>query len=199
MYCGINLPPISHYWHWCRSSITYNAKDSYYYSNKYLKKNTFPYRDIINTLNEASKNRQGKVTIANSITKSGVTYSVNKGEAIQDHSERELEVGKILSDKYGFDVNVLPRIVKRQKEKTPDFTLDGEEWELKQITTNIDNRIRHKKEQSINFIFDITKSKYDNEEIIEQIYSIYKSESRQWVKKVIILKGDTILHYFVKQ
>ena len=27
---GLNLPPIRHNFHWCRSSITYNDKESYY-------------------------------------------------------------------------------------------------------------------------------------------------------------------------
>jgi len=41
--------------------------------------------------------------------------------------------------------------------------IDGQKWDLKEITSNRNNaiytRIRHKKEQAHNFIFDIGKSK----------------------------------------
>ena len=155
---GINLPPIQHYWHWCRSSITYGDKDSYYYSNKHLKRNTFPYRDIIDKVINAADNKKGTMTIEDTITQNGITYSVSKGEAIQDHSEREIEVAKILSEKYGFNVKVMPRI-KKQNEKTPDYIIDGERWDLKDFERNIDNRIKDVRKQACNFILDLRKTK----------------------------------------
>ena len=73
------------------------------------------------------------------------------------------------------------------------------------ITANIlgkntlDTAISKKRNQSNNFIFDITKTEMTEEEAIQQINKIYVSKHRQWVDKIVLLKNTNVLKIYKRK
>ena len=198
---GLNLPPIRHNFHWCRSSITYINKDSYYYSAKYLVKNTFPYRDVLSKAKKYGKEHEGKVTINNYYDYEGERYT-KEGEIKQDHNDREKEVANVIAKDLGADVELVPRFIKEDDVRTNDIKINKEDWEIKTIEENgkntIDKAIREGKGQAINFVLDIVNKEVTYDELINHVTKLYKSYDRHWVKNLMIVRDGKVIGYFMR-
>ncbi len=118
-------------------------------------------------------------------------------------NKKEKEVAKILSQLYGQKVNLVPVVLNPPGIKTPDYIVNKDKFDLKEILGNgkntLDTAISKKKQQSDNFIFDISKSSMTEDIAIEQIHRIYESKNRRWVNKIILLKDDKILKIFKRK
>jgi len=57
----------------------------------------------------------------------------------------------------------------------------------------IDNRINKSKNQTNNYIIDVTNNNLKNKDIIKQIIKIYNSPKRKWVDKIIIKRENNII------
>ncbi len=100
----------------------------------------------------------------------------------------------------GGQINIIPRINEPSGIKTPDYIINNERFDLKEISGNgkntLEDAIKKKEKQSENFIFDITKTVMTEEKAIFQIEKIYLSPYRKWVNKIILIKNNEILKVF---
>lgn len=52
---------------------------------------------------------------------------------------------------------------------------------------------------SNNFIFDISKSKIETNEAIQQIENIYSNPYRSWIDKIILIKENRVLKVYKRK
>lgn len=127
----------------------------------------------------------------------GNKYSVDSKYVIFELNEREIEVANILGELYGGEIKLIPRINKPLGIKTPDYIVNDEKFDLKEITGNgkytIQGNIKGKSKQANNFVIDMTGCKLCQEEINEQIERIYNSKHYLWLDKIILIKNDKII------
>ena len=116
------------------------------------------------------------------------------GKNVQiDHSRDELNIAFWLSQTFGYEVRLVPKVNYPKKIKTPDYMMNKEKWDLKTITSSSIQALYHavygKNKQSNNFILDLSKSKLDFNEIINQLNRLYKRPDVLFVNKIIIKKN----------
>jgi len=133
----------------------------------------------------------------------GTKYKVDNKNVKIKANLKEREVAKLLSQLYRQPVYLIPVVLNPQGIKTPDYIINKEKFDLKEILGNgkntLDTAISKKKMQSNNFIFDITNSKMKENTAIEQIKKIYNSKNRLWVDKIILIKDNKILKIFKRK
>lgn len=130
----------------------------------------------------------------------GNKYTVDGKYVLMKPSNREKEVAEIIGKIYGGIVKIIPRINKPEGIKTPDYMIENKKYDLKEIYGNskntLYNAINKKKEQSDNFIFDISNTKMEISEAIKQIQGIYESKHKDWVNEIILMKNNQILKIY---
>ena len=96
----------------------------------------------------------------------GTKYFVDGKNVLMETSDREKEVAKIKKKAFGGQVNIIPRINNPASIKTPDYIINKERFDLKEITGKgkyvIEGNLRKKKNQANNFIIDVTNTKMDS-------------------------------------
>lgn len=131
---------------------------------------------------------------------SGNKYKVDGKRVILEPTNREIEIANLLGKLYGGKVKIIPRVSHPQGIQTPDYMINNEKFDLKEITGKgkyvIEGNIKKKERQSNNFIIDITNSELEIEEVERQIKSIYISKRYLWVDKLLIAKNDKIIKIF---
>lgn len=158
------------------------------------------YQDItVKMLNRSKRNY--KVVEQNYyIDENNNKYIVDNKHVILKPTKREKEVANILGEIYGGELKILPRINEPIKIKTPDYIIQNEKYDLKEIHGNskntLYNAINKKKEQSSNFIYDISNTEMETIEAIEQIQNIYKSKHTNWVNEIVLIKDNQILKIY---
>ena len=125
-------------------------------------------------------------------------YKVDGKKILLDYSKSELECATWLESTFGGEIFMCPRVNIPEGIKTPDFIWNGEYWDLKEIKTGskrvIDSRLNDKqKDQSNNYILDISNNPLPNIVIVNQIKNIFNSKSRQWLKNVIVVRNRKII------
>lgn len=134
------------------------------------------------------------------IDSDGIRYDVDNIRVVFEPSKREIEVANILGELYGGNINLIPRINEPEHIKTPDYIINGEKFDLKEIIGNGKNTLydalSHQKRQANNFIFDISNTEMFVAEAIRQINVIYTSQHRKWVDKILLIRNNTILKYY---
>uniref|UniRef100_UPI003F6947A8 minor capsid protein n=1 Tax=Streptococcus pluranimalium TaxID=82348 RepID=UPI003F6947A8 len=142
---------------------------------------------------------QSTLRILTEYTKNGKTYKVDGHNVVNDHSNYEHQVASWFAETTGANVDLVPRVNLPKNISTPDFLINEEPFDLKEVTGSgkyaIDNNARKTKTQSSNIIFDITKSPLGEEEILKQLDGVYWSERRE-LGKSILKKGDKIIGVF---
>lgn len=133
----------------------------------------------------------------------GTKYNVDGKHVLLNPTTREKEVAEILGKIYGGQVDIIPRVNEPANIKTPDYIIDNERFDLKEITGSgkyvIEGNIRKKKNQANNFIIDVTNTKIDIKEIERQIESIYISKRYLWVDKIFVVKENDIIKAYKRK
>ena len=133
----------------------------------------------------------------------GNKYKVDGKKVVITPSKREKEVANMLGKIYGGQVNIIPRVNEPANIKTPDYIVNNQRFDLKEIEGNgkntLDGAIKKQKRQANNFIFDITRTEMNRYEAIKQIDKIYNSKYRDWVNIIVLIDANTILKVFTKQ
>ncbi len=133
----------------------------------------------------------------------GNKYKVDGKNVVLKPTEREKEVANMLGKMYGGQVKIIPRVNEPPNIKTPDYIINNEKFDLKQVTGGgkwtIEGNLKGKKEQSNNFIIDITNAKLDTEEAKRQIQVVYNSKHYTWVDKIILIKNDRIIKVYKRK
>lgn len=142
---------------------------------------------------------QSALKILTEYTKNGKTYKVDGHNVVNDHSNYEHQVASWLAETTGANVDLVPRVNYPRNVSTPDFLINKESFDLKEVTGSgkyaLDNNVRKAKTQSSNIIFDMTKSNLSEKEIFEQLDSIYQS-GRRGLQKVILKRNNQIIAIF---
>lgn len=135
--------------------------------------------------------------------KNGIKYFVDGKNVVLDYSVQEKEIALWLENTFGGEIYMIPRVNIPEGISTPDYFFKGEYWDLKEIRGNgahtLDSALKKNKNQAYNFIFDITKSKMTNKEVLYQIKSIYFAKDRKWVQKIIFKNDCSIKIYKRKE
>lgn len=127
----------------------------------------------------------------------GIKYNVDGKHVVIKITEREKEVANILGKLYGGQVNLLPVVLYPKKMQTPDYMINNNKYDLKDIFGNgkntLDTAISKKRRQSDNFIFDISKTEMSEKQALIQIEKIYNAKNRTWVNTIILIKNNQVL------
>lgn len=127
----------------------------------------------------------------------GVKYKVDGENVVLDYSSEEREVAEWLESTFGGEIYMLPRINTPKGIKTADYLFKDEYWDLKEINGIGKNILFHAIEdhekQAHNFIFDISKTKLSNNEIIERLNKLYLTKKVDWLNKIIIKREEKII------
>jgi len=134
------------------------------------------------------------------IDNEGVKHEVDGKYVILNPSRREIEVAKMLGEVFGGKISIIPKVNEPENIKTPDYIIDGERFDLKEIYGNSKNTLYDalgkQRRQADNFIFDITKTEMDQTEAIRQLQNIYSSKHRRWVRILLIIENNKIVKIY---
>lgn len=161
------------------------------------------YTDITYKVLKKEKQDYRLIEQQNFIDEKGIKYSVDGKNVKIKANEKERTVANLMGKIYGGQVELVPVVLNPKGIKTPDYIINGERFDLKEIFGNgkntLDTAISKKKNQSNNFIFDITNTKMEEIEAIEQIQKIYKSNNRNWVEKLVLIKDNKVLKIYKRK
>jgi len=147
-----------------------------------------------------TKGLKGSVSEKREYIVNGVPYKVDGNHVILHPTEQEREIARVLSEKYGKAVELVPQIMYPQGIQTPDYMIDGDRFDLKSPTGKGKNLIygliAKKHKQADNFVVDISDCPLSIEEIEMQIESLYTSPRTGFLEKVILMKGGEILKVY---
>lgn len=192
---GLNMPPITDHFHWCRSTLTYqiDMSDSDIRKNFFKDKESIVFKKLDDLDLEKSDNPS--VIYEDKITAyDGRTFS---GDEVKPNSDLagESENAEWLKNRFGIDVHVMPE-AKERGVKNYDYLLDNspERWDLKAKVTGtgrrlIKNNVDYK--QATSYIFDIKKTGLSVPEIEDRINYAFKSEKD--LHTIIIKNGDDLV------
>lgn len=199
---GVNFPPMHPL---CRSSylIVLDAEDkkdktiNKKHSNQEIVRRGFV--DVTDEWKIVPENKRKPVIKRDkAFLLDGVKYIVDGKHVLFEPSENEYRVAELIS-RYGRAVALLPRVLKPQNIKTPDYYIDGIKTDLKTIKSTganvFYNLTKNKKEQAECFIFDISAVDVNNEWIDKQIKNMFESAHRKWIKKIIIIENENLKVY----
>lgn len=126
----------------------------------------------------------------------GNRYDIDNKNVKIKANQKEKEVAKVLGKLYGGKVNLVPVVLNPQGIKTPDYTVNGAKFDLKEPTgsskTTIYDLFKNKKKQANNFIVDIHKSGLDRDESIRQAEKIFDSKHREWIETIILIDNNKV-------
>ncbi len=177
-------------------------KEIFQYERRIAKAEGKPY-DATNEWLYNEGGKKGEVNISDSVFVNGNRYVVDGKSVVQDHNEAEIKIANMIAEKTGKNVSLLPRVNFPLGIKTADYEIDNEFWDLKTINgktkNTLCNAIKNKKDQSNNFIFELTNAGLKPEEAIGNIENvIYKYDRYSFVKKVMVVDEEKIYKVFEK-
>ena len=154
-------------------------------------------------LKKATPNSHEIIDLDNYIADDGKKYKVDGKNVVLDYSQEERNVAEWLKNTFGGEIKMVPRVNNPDNIKTPDFIWNNEKWDLKTINGSgkrvIEDAIKKKRKQADNFIFDITPSKIEKDNLFDQLHKIYNSKTTDWVNKIIVKQHDDVIVIYEKK
>ena len=139
---------------------------------------------------------KAKVSEMNFLEHNGQKYQVDGKHVVLDYSQKEKAVGEWLSKTFGKHVQIMPRVNFPEKIPSPDYLVDGLKFDLKEISGSgkgvVDGNLRKAKQQSENIVFDVTRTKLSNDEILSQLEKVYNL-NRRGLEIAIIKDGEELI------
>lgn len=139
---------------------------------------------------------KAKVSEMNFLEHNGQKYQVDGKHVVLDYSQKEKAVGEWLSKTFGKHVQIMPRVNFPEKIPSPDYLVDGLKFDLKEISGSgkgvVDGNLRKTKQQSENIVFDVTRTKLSNDEILSQLEKVYNL-NRRGLGIAIIKDGEKLI------
>lgn len=133
----------------------------------------------------------------------GQRYHVDNKNVVLDYSKEELETAYWLENIFGGEIFMLPRINIPKGIETADYLWHKEYWDLKTISEKatsqkraVDNIIKTSKNQTSNFILNITNSKINKKILLEQTKRIFNTNGREWINTIIIVDNKKVLKIY---
>jgi len=147
--------------------------------------------------------KKGIVIERQEYTIRGNTYRVDGKRVVTTLSQKEKAVADFICNSLGKKVELVPKINYPPGIQTPDYLIDGERFDLKSPTGKgkylLQGLIAKKKQQSHNFIIDVTNCPLDFEELKRQTESLFKSPRTAFLEKIVFLKGNEIIGAYKKE
>lgn len=145
--------------------------------------------------------KKGSVSDMEYWEQDGIKYHVDGKHVVLDYSEKEKDVAEWLAQKFGFQVQMAPRVNFPKNIPSPDYLVNGMKFDLKEITGSgkgtIDQNTRKAKTQAENIVYDVTKSILTDEEIKKQLEDIYK-RNRRGLETAVIKRGRSLVDVIKK-
>lgn len=146
--------------------------------------------------------KKGSVSDMEYWEQDGIKYHVDGKHVVLDYSEKEKDVAEWLAQKFGFKVQMAPRVNFPKNIPSPDYLVNGMKFDLKEITGSgkgtIDQNTRKAKTQAENIVYDVTKSILTDEEIKKQLEDIYK-RNRRGLETAVIKRGRSLVDVIKKR
>ena len=191
----ILVPQDMTYKEWHEKYVTNTENSSIIDKNTTNKEKEMNYQDI--TKQYATKKKCIISKQKYFIDEYGNKYNVDGKHVVLQPSQREIEVAQLLGQAIGGNVSIIPKVNQPFGIKTPDYIINGERFDLKQIIGGgkytIQGNLKGKEKQSNNFIIDISNAKFDVKEAERQIENIYNSKHYLWLNKILLLKEKEII------
>lgn len=134
------------------------------------------------------------------IDNQGNWYKVDGKYVVLEPTQREMEVARIIGEIFGGQIKIIPKVNKPFGIKTPDYIVNDEKFDLKEIVGGgkyaIQGNLKGKEKQSNNFIIDISNAKFDIKETRRQVENIYNSKHYLWLDKIIIVQKEQVENIF---
>ena len=134
------------------------------------------------------------------ISEDGIKHDVDGKHVVSKPTQKEIEIAGIIGEAIGGKVNIIPRVNQPFGIKTPDYIINGEKFDLKEITGGgkytIQGNLKGKQKQSDNFVIDISNAKFDIKEAQRQIENIYNSKHYMWVDKIFLVQEKNIINAY---
>lgn len=194
----------------CGCTVEYIPKDGKTKQNVHTKKvkpiiansnDNLPYKSV---KAEWLKNyKEPKVSDAEYWEYEGIKYFVDGKKVILDYSIKEKEIAYLISNKFGVEVLLNPKIHNPKNIPSPDYLINGMGYDLKEITNigknNIDTAIKSGKKQARNFVLDYTESGLSREDIDSRLNRLYQNPHRKWVENIILIKDNNVEDIIIKK
>ena len=149
------------------------------------------------------KDKKGSVVERLSYMVGGINYIVDGEHIILNPSEQERKTAAVLSEKYGKNVELVPKVDYPTNIQTPDYLIDGERFDLKSPTGKsknlLYNLVSKKRKQSSSFIFDITDCPLSEDDIERQVKELYFSRHTRFIDKIVVMKNREVLKVYKRQ
>ena len=146
--------------------------------------------------------KKGSVSDMEYWEQDGIKYHVDGKHVVLDYSEKEKDVAEWQAQKFGFKVQMAPRVNFPKSIPSPDYLVNGMKFDLKEITGSgkgtIDQNTRKAKTQAENIVYDVTKSILADEEIKKQLEDIYK-RNRRGLETAVIKRGRSLVDVIKKR
>ena len=144
-----------------------------------------------------AKQGNGKIKEIHEFTQDDIKYIVDGKHVVLDYTEYEKHIAEVMKKELGYEVAMMPRVLKPQNVQTPDFLINTERYDLKSPIGSgkevLFNMVKGKQKQADNFIFDITNCPLEYSDLIIQSEKLFTSRHTRFVNNVILLKDDNII------
>lgn len=167
------------------------------------------YEDVTQKwLDEATPNSHKVLDRNFYIAENGARYDVDNKNVVLDYSQEEKDTAIWIENTFGGEIYMNPRVNYPKNIQTADYLWKNELWDRKgmkkstSIERAFDNVIKNCRNQSKNFIVDLTECKLNNQTIIKQVKNAFDPTNklyRNWLEKVIIKRNNNVVKIFVKK
>lgn len=155
------------------------------------------YKDITSQWKSNDEPQASVVKELKEYSINGVNYKVDNKHVTLDYSDHEKEIAELISSTTGKEVHIVPRISYPLGISTPDYIIDGKKYDLKTIVGEsknvLYNAVSKKKQQSSNFVFDVSGCPLSFDELSEQIGKLYTSKHTRFIDETIMIKSNNII------
>ena len=109
-----------------------------------------------------------------------------------------------MSDSYKANVAMITMVCgKYSGVKPPDYIINGQRWDLKEINGSSKDAIRnaiHKKSgQADNFIIDISNCPIVEDDIKKQIENVFTSDNTRFVNRIMLIKELDVIKMYERK
>lgn len=183
---------------------------------KYLREIEEEYNKVVNYidvtddwLKNATPNSH-KVLDRNYYEYNGKIYKVEEDNknVILDYTQDEKETAQWIENVFGGEIYMNPKVNFPKNIETADYLWNKELWDKKgmkkstSVKRSFDNAIKSHRNQTHNFIIDLTGSNLNDEIIVNQVYNAFTKDSkfyRKWLEKVIIKRDNKLVKIIIKK
>ena len=144
-----------------------------------------------------NKTTEGKVHDAKYYKHNGERLWVDGHNVVFEPSAEERETARLLIEKFGGTVELLPRVNVPESVTSPDYSFNGIKMDRKGPTGSgaktVFNQIRNIKKQSRYLVLDLSKTAMSNERVIKDLKKAFGMEYYSYLDCVIVTRNGEVV------